>query len=144
MSAPAQVAERGAARRGGGYLRPTGKRSNFEVLSWFFMRVSGLVLIFLALYHLVWWNLVIGVEHLDSQVVIERWNNPFWRLFNVALVLFAMLHGLNGARYSIEDYVRRPGLQLVVKSVVYTVVLGAMTVAVFALLTFDPATLINR
>ncbi len=55
-----------------------------------------------------------------------------------------MLHGLNGARYSIEDYVRRPGLQLVVKSVVYTVVLGAMTVAVFALLTFDPATLINR
>jgi succinate dehydrogenase / fumarate reductase membrane anchor subunit len=144
VSAPPQVAERGAARGGGGYLRPTGKRSNFEVLSWFFMRISGLVLIFLALYHLVWWNLVIGVEHLDSRVVIERWNNPFWRLFNVALVLFAMLHGLNGARYSIEDYVRRPGLQLVVKSVVYTVVLGAMTVAVFALLTFDPATLINR
>jgi succinate dehydrogenase / fumarate reductase membrane anchor subunit len=92
----------------------------------------------------VWWNLVIGVEHLDAQVVIERWNNPFWRLFNVALVLFAMLHGLNGARYSIEDYVRRPGLQVAVKSVVYTLVLGAMTVAVFALLTFDPATLIDR
>lgn len=144
MSAPAQVAERGAARRGGGYRKPGASRSNFELLSWFFMRISGLILIFLSLYHLVWWNLVIGVEHLDSQVVIERWNNPFWRLFNVALVLFAMLHGLNGARYSIEDYVRRPGLQVAVKSVVYTLVLGAMTVAVFALLTFDPATLINR
>ncbi|HEX8272530.1 MAG TPA: hypothetical protein VF615_07730 [Longimicrobiaceae bacterium] len=144
MSAPAQVAERGAARRGGGYRKPGASRSNFELLSWFFMRISGLILIFLSLYHLIWWNLVIGVEHLDSQVVIERWNNPFWRLFNVALVLFAMLHGLNGARYSIEDYVRRPGLQVAVKSVVYTLVLGAMTVAVFALLTFDPATLINR
>ncbi|HEX2190909.1 MAG TPA: hypothetical protein VHG51_18520 [Longimicrobiaceae bacterium] len=144
MSAPAQVVERGVARGGGGYLRPRGKRSNFEVLSWFFMRISGLLLIFLALYHLVWWNLVIGVEHLDSRVVIERWNNPFWRLFNVALVVFAMLHGLNGARYSIEDYVRRPGWQLAVKSVVYTVVLGAMAVAVFALLTFDPATVIGR
>ncbi|HEV2148164.1 MAG TPA: hypothetical protein VGR37_12240 [Longimicrobiaceae bacterium] len=144
MSAPAQVVERGSARGGGGYLRPTGKRSNFEVLSWFFMRISGLVLIFLSLYHLVWWNLVIGVEHLDSAVVIERWNNPFWRLFNVALVLFAMLHGLNGARYNIEDYVRSPGRQLAVKAVVYTIVLGAMTVAVFALLTFDPATLVNR
>jgi succinate dehydrogenase / fumarate reductase membrane anchor subunit len=144
VSAPAQVAERGAARRGGGYRKPGASRSNFELLSWFFMRISGLILIFLSLYHLVWWNLVIGVEHLDSQVVIERWNNPFWRLFNVALVLFAMLHGLNGARYSIEDYVRRPGLQVAVKSVVYTLVLGAMTVAVFALLTFDPATLINR
>lgn len=144
MSAPAQVAERGAARSGGGYRKPGASRSNFELLSWFFMRISGLVLIFLSLYHLIWWNLVIGVEHLDSQVVIERWNNPFWRLFNIALVLFAMLHGLNGARYSIEDYVRRPGLQVAVKSVVYTLVLGAMTVAVFALLTFDPATLINR
>jgi len=144
VSAPAQVAERGAARKGGGYRRPSGKGGNFEVYSWFFMRISGLVLIFLALYHLVWWNLVIGVEHLDSQVVIARWNNPFWRLFNVALVLFAMLHGLNGARYSIEDYIRRPGLQVAVKSLVYTVVLGAMVVAVFALVTFDPATLINR
>lgn len=144
MSAAAQVAERGAARPGGGYRRPGARRSNFELLSWFFMRISGLVLIFLALYHLVWWNLVIGVEHLDSQVVIERWNNPFWRLFNVALVLFAMLHGLNGARYSIEDYVRRPGWQVAVKSLVYAVVLGAMAVAVFALLTFDPATLVDR
>lgn len=144
MSAPPLVVERGAARRGGGYRRPVGRRGNFEVASWFFMRISGLILIFLALYHLVWWNLVIGVEHLDSVVVIERWNNPFWRFFNVALVLFAMLHGLNGARYSIEDYVRRPGWQLAVKSVVYTIVLGAMAVAVFALLTFDPATLLVR
>ena len=65
-----------------------------------------------------------GVEHLDSEVVIERWNNPLWRLFNVALVTFAMLHGLNGARYSIEDYVRSPARQMAVKAVVYTIVLG--------------------
>ena len=67
--------DRGAPRQGGGYQKPSGTRSNFEVWSWFFMRISGLILIFLALYHLVWWNLVIGVEHLDSQVVIERWRN---------------------------------------------------------------------
>lgn len=145
MSAPAQVAERGAARRGGGYVKPRRARGgNFELISWFFMRLSGLALIFLALYHLIWWNLVVGVAHLDSQVVIERWNNPFWRLFNVALVTFAMLHGLNGARYSIEDYVRRPGLQVATKAVVYTIVLGALVVAVFALLTFDPAILVNK
>jgi succinate dehydrogenase / fumarate reductase, membrane anchor subunit len=145
VSAPAAVAERGVARRGGGYERPPGtSRTSFEVLSWFFMRVSGLLLIFLALYHLVWWNLVIGVEHLDSQLVIERWNNPFWRLFNVALVTFAMLHGLNGARYSIEDYIRHPGWQLAVKSVVYILVLGTMAVGIFALITFDPAILIDR
>jgi len=139
VTAPARVVERGEKRAGGGYRLPSGSRGSFEVLSWFFMRISGLLLIFLTLYHLVWWNLVIGVEHLDSQVVIERWNNPLWRFFNVALITFAMLHGLNGARYSIEDYVRRPGAQVAVKAVVYTLVLGSLVFGIFALLTFDPA-----
>lgn len=144
MSAPGSVVERGARRRGGGYQFPTGQRSNFEVLSWFFMRISGFALIFVALGHVVWWNLWIGVEHLDSAIVIERWSNPFWRLFNVALVVFSLLHGLNGARYSIEDYIRSPGAQVATKAVVYTIVLGALVVGVFALLTFDPAILIDR
>ena len=140
MSTPGNVVERRMARGGGGHLKPSGgSRGGFELWSWFFMRISGLVLIFLALYHLIWWNLVIGVEHLDSAMVIERWNNPLWRFFNVALITFAMLHGLNGARYSIEDYVRRPGRQIAVKAVVYTIVLGAMIFGIYALLTFDPA-----
>ena len=129
---------RGDARRGGGYERPQGGRSNFELYSWFFMRISGLLLIFLSLYHLVWWNLIVGVEHLNADLVRERWTNPFWRLFNVSLAVFSMLHGLNGLRYSIEDYVRRPGLQVAVKAVGYIVVLAALSWAVFALLTFDP------
>jgi succinate dehydrogenase / fumarate reductase, membrane anchor subunit len=133
------VPGRGTARRGGGYARPPVGRTNFEVFSWFFMRISGLLLIFLALYHIIWWNLVIGVEHLDSAIVIERWRNPFWRLFNVALIVFAMLHGLNGARYSIEDYIRAPGVQVAVKVIVYATVLGALAVGLFALLAFDPA-----
>ena len=130
---------RGAARRGGGYGRPRqDARSNFELYSWLFMRVSGLLLIFLSLYHLWWWNLVIGVEHLDADMVRERWTNPFNRLYNVALCVFAMLHGTNGLRYSIEDYVRRPGWQLFVKGIAYTLLMSVMAWGVFALLTFDP------
>ena len=124
----------------GGYDRPKkDHRSNFELYSWFFMRISGLLLIFMALYHLTWWNLVVGVEHLDANLVRERWTNPFWRLFNVGLVSFAMLHGLNGLRYSIEDYVRRPGLRLAVKTVAYAIVLLSLAFGIFALLTFNPA-----
>ena len=131
--------ERGEARRGGGYNRPRKvARSNFELYSWVFMRVSGLILIFLALYHLVWWNLVVGVEHLDADLVRERWTNPFNRLYNVALCVFAMLHGTNGLRYSIEDYVRKPGLQVFAKGLAYTLLMSVMAWGVFALLTFDP------
>lgn len=144
MKPQAQVVERGAKRRGGGYLRPAGGRGSFELRSWLFMRLSGLALIFLVLYHLVWQNLVIGVEHLDADLVIQRWTNPFWRLFNVALIVFAMLHGLNGARYSIEDYIRSPARQVIVKAVVYSIVFLCLGVGIFALLTFDPTVLMNR
>jgi succinate dehydrogenase / fumarate reductase membrane anchor subunit len=141
MSA-SSVSGRGSARRGGGFQRPAGT-GGLEVVSWFFMRVSGILLILLALYHLIWWNLVIGVEHLDSQVVIERWRNPLWRLFNIALITFALLHGLNGARYSIEDYIRSPGRQVTVKAVVYMIVFSTLVAGLFALFTFDPATLVE-
>jgi succinate dehydrogenase / fumarate reductase membrane anchor subunit len=125
--------------RRGGYDRPQkDHRSNFELYAWFFMRFTGLLLIFMALYHLTWWNLVVGVEHLSADLVRERWGNPFWRLFNVGLVSFAMLHGLNGLRYSIEDYVRKPGLRVATKAVLYTIVLASLAWGIFALLTFNP------
>jgi succinate dehydrogenase / fumarate reductase membrane anchor subunit len=125
--------------RRGGYDRPQkDHRSNFELYAWFFMRATGLLLIFMTLYHLTWWNLVVGVEHLSAELVRERWTNPFWRLFNVGLVSFAMLHGLNGLRYSIEDYVRKPGLRVATKSVLYTIVLVSLAWGIFALLTFNP------
>jgi succinate dehydrogenase / fumarate reductase, membrane anchor subunit len=142
-----EVPARGPARRGGGYERPGAvmqKKGRFELYSWVFMRVSGLLLIFMALYHLVWWNLLVGVEHLDADLVLERWSNPLWRLFNVGLATFALLHGLNGLRYSIEDYIRHPGARKVVKAIAYTVVLGALAWGIFALLTYDFASASRR
>lgn len=131
--------EHGAARAGGGHDAPvgTGKRSRFELWAWVFMRVSGVLLLFMTLYHLVWWNLVVGVEHLSAELVLERWNQPLWRLFNVGLASFALLHGLNGLRYSIEDYIRNPKTQRIVKAIAYTIILGTLAWGVFALLTFD-------
>lgn len=142
-----EVPARGPARRGGGYERPDAtmqKKGKFELYSWVFMRVSGLLLLFMALYHLYWWNLVVGVEHLSAELVLERWNQPLWRLFNIALASFAMLHGLNGLRYSIEDYIRNPTARKVVKGIAYFVVLGALAWGVFALLTYDFASASRR
>jgi succinate dehydrogenase / fumarate reductase, membrane anchor subunit len=135
-----EVPARGEARRGGGYERPDAtmqKKGRFELYSWVFMRVSGLLLIFMTLYHLYWWNLVVGVEHLDADLVLERWNQPLWRLFNAGLATFAMLHGLNGLRYSIEDYIRNPQARKVVKGIAYAIVLLTLAWGIFALLTYD-------
>jgi succinate dehydrogenase / fumarate reductase membrane anchor subunit len=112
-------------------------RPSFETWSWFFMRVSGLVLVFLALAHFALTHIVNDVVETDAAFVAERWDNPLWRLFDWTLLALALLHGLNGLRWSIDDYVRRPALRAGVKAVVYTVsgvlfAYGTFTIVTFA------------
>ena len=114
--------------------RVRGRR--FEALSWFFMRLSGLALLFLAMFHLLYMHLVLRVERITFDVIVQRWTGPsgwFWSLYDLSLLLFALIHGANGARWVIDDYVRRPGWNMVVKSLVYLLVglmilMGVMTI----------------
>ncbi len=112
---------------------PTGSRSgrSFETWSWFFMRLSGLALVFLALVHFSLTHIVNDVVETDSDFVARRWDNPLWRLFDWSLLALALLHGLNGLRWIIDDYVRRPRLRAFTKAGLYT-----LSGALFALGTF--------
>ena len=111
-------------------------RQNFETWSWFFMRVSGLVLVFLSLLHFAITHIVNDVVETDAVFVAERWDNPLWRLFDFSLLVLAILHGLNGVRWSIYDYIRSKAAKATVKSVLYTVtgalfVYGTITIISF-------------
>jgi succinate dehydrogenase / fumarate reductase membrane anchor subunit len=94
---------------------PTAERSGFEVYAWCFMRVSGVVLLGLAVFHLLWMHLVIGVDNITFDVVARRWANPAWRLFDLVLLAFALTHGTSGLRTIIDDYVPRGGLNVAAK-----------------------------
>ena len=104
-----------------------GSAGRFEVLAWYFMRISGALLLLMAVLHLLYMHVVIGVDNITFQfIVAERWNGPmgaFWRLYDLVLLLFAMLHGANGARWIIDDFIRGRGWNLAVKSVLYLAIL---------------------
>lgn len=116
-------------------------KQNFETWSWYFMRVSGLVLLFLALSHFAITHIINDVVETDSVFVAERWDNPLWRLFDWSLLALALLHGLNGVRWIIEDYVRRPPLRALTKAVVYGVSFVLFAYGTFVIATFDPGVL---
>lgn len=124
-----------ARRGGGGHRRPAG--GGFEAYAWLFMRLSGVVLLGLAVFHLLWMHLAIGVENIDFQTVVGRWSNPLWRLYDFALLVFALTHGVNGLRTVLEDYVRRPGRLLAVKGVVYVLAFTLMSAGAYVIFTFD-------
>jgi len=111
-------------------------RQNFETWSWFFMRVSGLLLLFLALTHFAITHIVNDVTETDIDFVGERWSNPLWQVFDWALLALALLHGLNGLRTIIDDYVRTPAGRAAVKAVLYSLSLGLFAFGTLTVFTF--------
>ena len=68
--------------------------------------------------------------------VTERYGTIFWRLWDLALGYLALLHGTNGARVIVEDYVRRPGRRAFLKGSLYSVTVAMILLTTVSILTF--------
>ena len=123
--------------RTGGQRLQRRPRQNFETWSWLFMRVSGLALVFLALLHFAITHILNDVTDTDFDFVAHRWANPLWRLFDWALLALALLHGLNGLRWVIDDYVRAPAARAATKATVYSLSLGLFALGTLTIVTFE-------
>ena len=132
LTAPALEAPRSGRGAGGG-------RSNFELYSWLFMRISGVVLVFLVLGHLFIMNVLDGgVQRINFAFVAGRWASPFWQVWDLLMLWLAMLQGTNGLRVIINDYADRDLSRLWLKAMLYasmTLILFTGTLVIF---TFDP------
>lgn len=115
-----------------------GSPGRFEVLSWYFMRVSGAVLLLVAVFHLMLMHVVIGVENIDYSLIIGRWASPWWKLYDLALLFFAVLHGINGTRWVIDDYFHRRGWNLLMKSLLFVLAIIFLLMGTQVIFTVDP------
>lgn len=114
--------------------------SRTQVWSWFFMRVSGLFLLFLALGHLAIMHVLGGgVDRIDFDFVAARWSGLFWRSYDWLLLALALLHGAGGARVVIEDYVRNRRWRTGLKAVLYSATALFLALGTLVIVTFSPA-----
>ena len=130
----ARVAPRVIAQYGES-AKPVGG-SRFETFSWYFFRWSGIGLIFLVIIHLVIMHVTNDVSQTTYDFVAARYDNPFWRVYDLLLLTLGLLHGLNGLRVMVDDYVRANTWRLVAQSGVALVavafwLMGAMTIITF-------------
>jgi succinate dehydrogenase / fumarate reductase membrane anchor subunit len=110
----------------------------FETFSWYFFRVSGVALIFLAIFHLFLNHVATDVSCTSYQLVSIRYQNPFWRLYDWLLLTLALLHGMNGLRIVIDDYVHARGWRLTLQSTVGILTLAFFLLGTITLITFQP------
>ena len=87
--------------------RPKPEASGRERFWWYFMRVSGLALVFLALGHMFIMHVLVEMtgQEVNFAFVQSRWGTPFWRIYDLLLLILAFVHGANGTRVVIGDYV---------------------------------------
>lgn len=111
--------------------------TNFELSWWVFMRISGLLLIFLVFGHLFFNNILVDAGTIDYAYVAERFAQPWVKVYDSFLLGLALLHGANGLRYSIEDYVQRPGRRFWWKAILVTVVAIVFVLGVMSLWAFS-------
>ena len=117
--------------------RPIGR---LEMVSWLYMRLSGILLLVMAVYHLLLMHYGIGVENLSFDVVAARWESPWWRLYDLVLLVFALSHGVNGLRIVIGDYVRSDRWRFVFNTLLALVFSTLIVMGVFVIVTFEAAT----
>jgi succinate dehydrogenase / fumarate reductase membrane anchor subunit len=115
------------------------QRSNFELYSWLFMRISGIVLVFLVLGHLFIMNILDGgVQRINFAFVAGRWASPFWQVWDLSMLWLAMLHGANGMRTIISDYATRDQTRFWLKTLLYISTAFIILLGTLVIFTFDP------
>ncbi len=120
--------------------RPMPEASGRERFWWYFMRISGLLLVLLALGHMFIMHVLVELTggEINFAFVQSRWGTPFWRIYDLLLLLLAMVHGVNGGRVIVGDYVRRGGLRTGLMTILYVAGFFWLLLGIYVILTFDP------
>ncbi|MDQ3326938.1 MAG: succinate dehydrogenase [Chloroflexota bacterium] len=122
------LAERAVARRG----------TNFELWSWYYFRISGVLLLFLTLGHVYIVHILTPIEQVNYAFVAARYAKPFWRTYDLLLLLLAMSHGVNGMRLILHDYVRSRQWRVFGYSLLYSAALIFTVLGALVIVTFQP------
>ena len=119
--------------------QPRRRRVNWEMWGWLYMRFSGILLVVLIFGHLLV-NLFLGdgVKAIDFAFVAGKLADPFWVVYDLLLLWLALIHGANGMRTIVNDYVTTEKVRRVLVwalglSAAFLILLGTLVV-----FTFDP------
>jgi succinate dehydrogenase / fumarate reductase membrane anchor subunit len=122
--------------------RPRPDASGRERFWWYFMRLSGLALVLLALGHMFIMHVLVGLTggEINFAFVQSRWGTPFWRIYDFLLLLLAFVHGANGTRVVIGDYVANRTARSLLVGVLLVLAGIWLVLGMAVILFFDPGT----
>jgi succinate dehydrogenase hydrophobic anchor subunit len=126
----------------------------FEILMWYFTRLSALAMYALILFGLIGglimgarnqmnfadvmrWAFMPNVTHVQSTDVpdIAPWASTFWKLTASALLLLAVAHGVHGLVVIADDYIASAGGRKIVRLLSIVMMLSMSAIGLYILWT---------
>lgn len=127
---------------------------SFEYLMWIFTRISGIILIILAIVGisaafimgartqmdvgtLMRWTFFPNPNHVISSDIPDvtlGWATAYWQIMQMLVIFFAGTHGLNGIRMVIEDYIGASWLRIFLRGLLFLIWLFMLILAVYVIL----------
>ena len=115
------------------------KGAKWEKWGWMYMRVSGALLLVLIFWHLIS-NLVMGdgISGIDFAFVAGKWASPTAKIIDGVMLWLALIHGTNGMRTIVNDYVEREGIRKTLIGALWAVCAALIILGTLVVTTFDP------
>ncbi len=115
------------------------KGANLEKVGWIYMRVSGVLLVVLIFGHL-FVNLMLGegIHGIDFAFVAGKFASPFWQVWDVLMLWLALIHGANGMRTIVNDYVIGATTRKVLVGALWVAAAFLIVLGTLVVFTFDP------
>lgn len=113
--------------------------TNWERGAFLFMRISGILLLMLAVGHVLIQHVLTTSTSLTLQVVADTWNSWGWKAYDMLLLVFAITHGFNGLRNVLEDYIHNRQRVKIVNTILLVFMLITIGWSAVAIAAFDPA-----
>ena len=110
--------------------------SNFELWSWYFFRVSGVLILFLVFGHLLVVHILNNVDDVTYAFVATRWQSLGWRFYDWLLLALTVSHGQNGLRVAIDDYIHRPGWRVFAHTLNWILLIVFLALGTLTIVTF--------
>lgn len=119
--------------------QPPKKGTNWEKWGWIYMRFSGVLLVVLIFGHL-FVNLMVGtgINAINFAFVGGKYATPFWQIWDALMLWLALIHGANGMRTIVNDYVARPAIAKTLKVALFLSAALLIVLGTLVIFTFDP------
>jgi succinate dehydrogenase hydrophobic anchor subunit len=127
---------------------------NFEMLMWYFTRISALAMYGIALFAIIGalvmgartqmnfadlmrWGFMPNGTHVQSTNIpdLAPWVSPFWKLVGSGLLLLATAHGVHGLVVIADDYIAKHAGRQVVRLLSIVFMLSMVGIGLYVIWT---------